>query len=92
MLQHSTTPQHTPTDSLSDRLPDLLELSDLQDSRITYELPNVVITQTFTVPCLNCGDGDRWFAIYRPFGEFRRANSYCHLYGTEGQGQRQTYF
>ncbi|GFX12946.1 uncharacterized protein TNCV_3659421 [Trichonephila clavipes] len=25
-------------------------------------------------------------AIYRPFGKFCRANSYCHLYG--GQGQR----
>ncbi|GFU99583.1 uncharacterized protein TNCV_4083041 [Trichonephila clavipes] len=22
-------------------------------------------------------------AIHRPFGEFRRANSYCHLYGTQ---------
>ncbi|GFX53186.1 uncharacterized protein TNCV_361811 [Trichonephila clavipes] len=29
-------------------------------------------------------------AIYRPFGEFRRANSYCHLYGV--QGQRQAFF
>ncbi|GFW66627.1 uncharacterized protein TNCV_1370601 [Trichonephila clavipes] len=28
-------------------------------------------------------------AIYRPFGEFGRANSYCHLYGA--QGQRQAY-
>ncbi|GFY01703.1 hypothetical protein TNCV_2608861 [Trichonephila clavipes] len=28
-------------------------------------------------------------AIYRPFGEFRRAKSYCHLYGA--QGQRQVY-
>ncbi|GFY06257.1 hypothetical protein TNCV_2680501 [Trichonephila clavipes] len=28
-------------------------------------------------------------AIYRPFGEFRRAKSYCHLYGA--QGQRQAY-
>ncbi|GFW39115.1 hypothetical protein TNCV_1831061 [Trichonephila clavipes] len=27
--------------------------------------------------------------IYRPFGEFRRANWYCHLYGA--QGQRQAY-
>ncbi|GFW55778.1 hypothetical protein TNCV_121621 [Trichonephila clavipes] len=24
-------------------------------------------------------------AIYRPFGEFRRAKSYCHLYGAQGQ-------
>ncbi|GFU17222.1 uncharacterized protein TNCV_1854471 [Trichonephila clavipes] len=31
-------------------------------------------------------------AIYRPFGEFRRANSYCHLYGAQGQCQRQAYF
>ncbi|GFX93387.1 uncharacterized protein TNCV_151931 [Trichonephila clavipes] len=30
--------------------------------------------------------------IYHPFGEFCRANSYCHLYGAEGLGQRQTYF
>ncbi|GFW97672.1 uncharacterized protein TNCV_685421 [Trichonephila clavipes] len=29
-------------------------------------------------------------AIYHPFGEFRRDNSYCHLYGA--QGQRQVYF
>ncbi|GFX14902.1 uncharacterized protein TNCV_1486441 [Trichonephila clavipes] len=40
-----------------------------------------------SVPCLNCGGG---VAIYRPFGKFRRANSYCHLYGA--QGQRQEYF
>ncbi|GFS89691.1 uncharacterized protein TNCV_3787321 [Trichonephila clavipes] len=31
-------------------------------------------------------------AIYRPFGEFLRANSYCHLYGAQGLGQRQAYF
>ncbi|GFX79689.1 uncharacterized protein TNCV_2746081 [Trichonephila clavipes] len=31
-------------------------------------------------------------AIYRPFGEFRQANSYCHLYGAQGLGQRQTYY
>ncbi|GFW82213.1 uncharacterized protein TNCV_5056881 [Trichonephila clavipes] len=30
-------------------------------------------------------------AIYCPFGEFRRANSYCHLYGAQGLGQRQAY-
>ncbi|GFV58911.1 hypothetical protein TNCV_1826191 [Trichonephila clavipes] len=30
--------------------------------------------------------------IYRPFGEFHRANSYCHLYGAQGLGQRQAYF
>ncbi|GFU67108.1 hypothetical protein TNCV_183721 [Trichonephila clavipes] len=29
-------------------------------------------------------------AIFRPFGEFRRAKSYCHLYGA--QGQQQAYF
>ncbi|GFW04877.1 uncharacterized protein TNCV_4881121 [Trichonephila clavipes] len=29
-------------------------------------------------------------AIYRPFGEFCRDNSYCHLYGV--QGQQQAYF
>ncbi|GFV71292.1 uncharacterized protein TNCV_406731 [Trichonephila clavipes] len=26
-------------------------------------------------------------AIYRPFGEFRQANSYCHLRGAQGLGQ-----
>ncbi|GFY23649.1 hypothetical protein TNCV_1039481 [Trichonephila clavipes] len=40
--------------------------------------------------CRNCGGGDRGrVAIYRPFGEFRRAKSYYHLYGA--QGQRQAY-
>ncbi|GFW67981.1 uncharacterized protein TNCV_1617421 [Trichonephila clavipes] len=28
-------------------------------------------------------------AIYRPFGEFRGANSYYYLYGAEILGQRQ---
>ncbi|GFX59773.1 uncharacterized protein TNCV_1778121 [Trichonephila clavipes] len=28
--------------------------------------------------------------IYHPFGEFRRAKSYCNLYGA--QGQRQAFF
>ncbi|GFV44293.1 hypothetical protein TNCV_4117701 [Trichonephila clavipes] len=31
-------------------------------------------------------------AIYRPFGEFHRANSYCHLYGAQGLGQPLAYF
>ncbi|GFX91283.1 hypothetical protein TNCV_1246981 [Trichonephila clavipes] len=44
----------------------------------------------FKFTCRNCGGGDRGrVAIYRPFGEFRRAKSYCHLYGA--QGQRQAY-
>ncbi|GFT17942.1 uncharacterized protein TNCV_4910981 [Trichonephila clavipes] len=30
--------------------------------------------------------------IYRPFGEFRRANSHCHLYGAQGLYQREAYF
>ncbi|GFV34315.1 hypothetical protein TNCV_4023301 [Trichonephila clavipes] len=43
-------------------------------------------THGFT--CRNCGGGDRGrVAIYRPFGEFRRAKSYCHLYGAQGQRQ-----
>ncbi|GFX58917.1 hypothetical protein TNCV_806211 [Trichonephila clavipes] len=41
------------------------------------------------VPWQNCGGG---VAIYCPFGEFHRANSYCHLYGAQGLGQRQAYF
>ncbi|GFY13227.1 hypothetical protein TNCV_2334911 [Trichonephila clavipes] len=35
--------------------------------------------------CRNCGGGDRGrVAIYRPFGELRRA---CHPYGAQGQRQ-----
>ncbi|GFV23554.1 hypothetical protein TNCV_1906821 [Trichonephila clavipes] len=30
-------------------------------------------------------------AIYRLFGEFLRAKSYCHLYGAQGLGQQQVY-
>ncbi|GFS79402.1 hypothetical protein TNCV_3006171 [Trichonephila clavipes] len=45
-------------------------------------------THGFT--CRNCGGGDRGrVAIYRPFGEIRRAKTYSHLYGA--QGQRQAY-
>ncbi|GFY26554.1 hypothetical protein TNCV_2878841 [Trichonephila clavipes] len=32
------------------------------------------------IPCQNWGG----VVIYRPFGGFRRANSYCHLYGAQG--------
>ncbi|GFU29338.1 hypothetical protein TNCV_3335161 [Trichonephila clavipes] len=41
-------------------------------------------THGFT--CRNCGGGDRGrVAIYRPFGEFRRAKkSHCHLTATAG--------
>ncbi|GFY03038.1 uncharacterized protein TNCV_980431 [Trichonephila clavipes] len=31
-------------------------------------------------------------AIYLPFGEFRRANSNCPLWGAQGLGQRHAYF
>ncbi|GFT19790.1 hypothetical protein TNCV_4992541 [Trichonephila clavipes] len=27
-------------------------------------------------------------ANYRPFGEFRRAKSFCHLYGAQGNDRR----
>ncbi|GFY35804.1 hypothetical protein TNCV_4841811 [Trichonephila clavipes] len=47
-------------------------------------------TRMCTSTCRNCGGGDRGrVAMYRPFGEFRRAKLYCHLYGA--QGQRQAY-
>ncbi|GFU92547.1 uncharacterized protein TNCV_4794761 [Trichonephila clavipes] len=40
------------------------------------------------LPCRNCGGGDRsGVTIYRSFGEFRRAKSYCHLYCALGQRQ-----
>ncbi|GFV66602.1 uncharacterized protein TNCV_1612111 [Trichonephila clavipes] len=39
------------------------------------------IFPSHSVLCQNCGGGDRGVAIYRPFGEFRRVNSFYHLYG-----------
>ncbi|GFT27087.1 hypothetical protein TNCV_4676041 [Trichonephila clavipes] len=42
---------------------------------------------THGFPCRNCGDG---VAIYRPFGEFHRAKSYCHLYGVLRASDRRT--
>ncbi|GFT00278.1 hypothetical protein TNCV_2738401 [Trichonephila clavipes] len=36
--------------------------------------------ETAQFPCRDCGGSDRGgVAIYRPFGEFRQAKSYCHL-------------
>ncbi|GFT45137.1 hypothetical protein TNCV_4783421, partial [Trichonephila clavipes] len=61
--------------------PPTLPVPPLQQNRL-------FLPTTFT--CRNCGGGDRGrVAIYRPFGEFRRANLHCHLYGA--QGQRQAY-
>ncbi|GFW90839.1 hypothetical protein TNCV_2418331 [Trichonephila clavipes] len=37
------------------------------------------------VPCQNCGVEIGSVAIYHSFEEFRRANSYCHLYGAQDQ-------
>ncbi|GFT56996.1 transposable element Tcb2 transposase [Trichonephila clavipes] len=53
-------------------------------------MPSNTLRVHTDIPCRNCGGGDRvGIAIYRPFGEFRRAKSYCHLYGA--QAQRQAY-
>ncbi|GFX64984.1 uncharacterized protein TNCV_451221 [Trichonephila clavipes] len=49
-----------------------------------------LLSNSLNFPRRNCEGGDRDVAIYRTFGEFRRAKSYCHLYGA--QGQRQVYF
>ncbi|GFU93938.1 hypothetical protein TNCV_1248091 [Trichonephila clavipes] len=35
------------------------------------------------LPYLNCGGRDRWCRHLSSLGEFRRANSYCHLYGAK---------
>ncbi|GFY12359.1 uncharacterized protein TNCV_284621 [Trichonephila clavipes] len=43
-----------------------------------------------SVQCSNCGGGDRWCRHLSSLREFRRAKSYYHLYGA--QGQRQAYF
>ncbi|GFU07599.1 hypothetical protein TNCV_2225691 [Trichonephila clavipes] len=42
------------------------------------------------IPCQNCGGGDIWCRHLSSLREFHRANSYCHLYGA--QGQQQAYF
>ncbi|GFU81717.1 transposable element Tc1 transposase [Trichonephila clavipes] len=56
--------------------------------KLPQQLLDNVVQSMFT--CRSCGGGDRGrVALYRPFGEFRRAKSYCHLYGA--QGQRQAY-
>ncbi|GFU50106.1 acetoacetyl-CoA synthetase [Trichonephila clavipes] len=49
-------------------------------------VPELILeVQDIPFPCRNCGGGDRGgVAIYRPFGEFRRAKSYCHLTATAG--------
>ncbi|GFX01156.1 hypothetical protein TNCV_4581221 [Trichonephila clavipes] len=39
------------------------------------------------VPCLNWGGGDRWCRHLSSLLEFHQANSYCHLYGAQGQRQ-----
>ncbi|GFY30749.1 uncharacterized protein TNCV_3119091 [Trichonephila clavipes] len=40
--------------------------------------------------CRNCGGGDRWCRHLWSLRGSRRAKSFCHLYGA--QGQRQAYF
>ncbi|GFX25048.1 hypothetical protein TNCV_4260151 [Trichonephila clavipes] len=48
----------------------------------------IMVDHDLKFTCRNCGGGDRGrVAIYRPFGEFHRAKSYCHLYGAQGQRQ-----
>ncbi|PRD32985.1 UNVERIFIED_CONTAM: hypothetical protein NCL1_18804 [Trichonephila clavipes] len=63
----------------------------LKSCGLSHERRDWRIFPSPSVSCRNCGIGDRGgVAIYRPFGEFHRAKSYCHLYGA--QGQRQAYF
>ncbi|GFX38641.1 hypothetical protein TNCV_3476311 [Trichonephila clavipes] len=45
--------------------------------------------QSASVPCLNCGGGDTWCHHLSSFREFHRANSYCHLYGAQGEHVRR---
>ncbi|GFW28416.1 uncharacterized protein TNCV_4640811 [Trichonephila clavipes] len=63
----------------------------LKSCGLSHERRDWRIFPSSSVPCRNCGGGDRGgVAIYLPFGKFRRVKSYCHLYGV--QGQRQAYF
>ncbi|GFS98182.1 hypothetical protein TNCV_3924861 [Trichonephila clavipes] len=56
-------------------------------SRIDRILFPIPLTGAVEITCQNCGGGEGSIAIYRAFGEFRRANSYSHLYGAQGQPQ-----
>ncbi|GFS71911.1 hypothetical protein TNCV_3569251 [Trichonephila clavipes] len=60
------------------------------DADYTKELappPSTLLTSVkHRLPCENCGGGDRWsHHLSSPLGEFRRDNSFCHLYGAQGQ-------
>ncbi|GFV81490.1 uncharacterized protein TNCV_52141 [Trichonephila clavipes] len=44
-----------------------------------------------SVPCQDCGGGDRWCRHLSSHREFFRPKSYCHLYSAEGLCQRQAY-
>ncbi|GFX35714.1 uncharacterized protein TNCV_745071 [Trichonephila clavipes] len=64
-----------------------------KSSELIYERRDWRIFPSPSVPCRNLGGGDRCcrhLSSLRGISEFRRAKSYCHLYG--GQGQRQAYF
>ncbi|GFW82597.1 uncharacterized protein TNCV_3491691 [Trichonephila clavipes] len=69
----------------------LVKSMDPKSCRLSHEHRDWRIFPSPSVPCRNCGGGDRGgVTICRPFREFRRAKSYCHLYGA--QGQRQVFF
>ncbi|GFT28889.1 hypothetical protein TNCV_3585842 [Trichonephila clavipes] len=37
------------------------------------------------IPCLNCGGGDKWCRHLSSLRGISPTNSYCHLYGDQGQ-------
>ncbi|GFT57201.1 hypothetical protein TNCV_1692111 [Trichonephila clavipes] len=64
----------------------------LQIGRAGFDARCYHIPSEYTrIPCLNCGGGDRRYHHQSSLQEFRRANSYCHLYGAQGQRQAYSY-
>ncbi|GFY19756.1 uncharacterized protein TNCV_4649281 [Trichonephila clavipes] len=67
----------------------LVKSEDPKSCGLNHECKDWRIFPSTSVPCLNCGGGDRCCRYLSSLQEFHRANSYCHLYGD--QGQRQAY-
>ncbi|GFV58596.1 hypothetical protein TNCV_646701 [Trichonephila clavipes] len=64
---------------------DFLETENIQRMSWPANFPdlNPIEHYGFNAEFVEVKIGD--VANYRPFGEFRRAKSYCHLYGVQGQ-------
>ncbi|GFY06126.1 uncharacterized protein TNCV_3108051 [Trichonephila clavipes] len=68
----------------------LVKSMGLKSCGLSHERRDWRIFSSPSVQCRNCGGGDRWCRHLSSLRGFRRAKSYCHLYGA--QGQQQAYF